>query len=184
MTLIDQSYFWGELYVAQKSQQTVAEKIGMYINKYEPEFLKELLGETLYNDMIIGLAVTPTPDPKWTTLRDKIINSTSKVSPIANYVWYWMKRRNVSQATGMGEIKPEGENGTIVSPSDQITRTWGEMVDLNFEFYNWVLTQIDVYGSLPYTIPNWVTQGLPGRFRLYKQRQFPDLFIKINSLNL
>lgn len=184
MALINATYLWGELYVAQKSTAAVAENLNLYINKYEPEFLKQLLGVSLYDDMLVGLAVTPTPDPKWTTLRDKIINSQAKVSPIANYVWYWMKRREVSQATGMGEVKPESENGTIVSPAGQMTRAWNEMVDLDFEFYNWFVTQLDVYGSLPYTIHQWAVEGFPSRYRLYKQRQFPDLFIKINSLNL
>lgn len=184
MTLIDSTYLWGELYVAQKSQQPVAENITMYINKYEVAFLTSLLGATLYEEMLVGLAVMPTPDAKWTTLRDKLLNNTTKVSPIANYVWYWIKRRAVSQATGMGEVKPEGENGVIVSPVMQMTRAWNEMVELNISFYEWFNTQLDVYGALPYTIPSCITQGYGGRFIMDKQMRYPDLYIKVNTSNL
>lgn len=67
MALIDKSYFFGDLEVAQKSQSTVEAALQWFIDEYEPKLLTELLGYELYRDFKAGLQVDPIAD-KWLDL--------------------------------------------------------------------------------------------------------------------
>jgi hypothetical protein len=69
MSLIDNSYFVGPLYVAQLGQPDVAEQMQYYIDRYEKEFLTAALGYGLYKSFKDGLAIDPI-DQKWVDIRD------------------------------------------------------------------------------------------------------------------
>jgi len=77
MSLIDSSYFvTGEYEIANivgaaEVVTTNVAKLTTFITKYEPEYIQALLGITLYDEFIAGLAVTPTPEAKWTDLKNK-----------------------------------------------------------------------------------------------------------------
>lgn len=66
--IIDASYFYGDLDIAQKSFGPVSSNLNWFINQYEPVFLLELMGYELYTAFQAGIIVMPTPDPKWTDL--------------------------------------------------------------------------------------------------------------------
>jgi len=67
MSLIDISYFVGDLTIPNTNDQPVIERLNWYIGKYEQEFLRKLLGYPLYKAFIIGLNVAPpaTPDQRF-----------------------------------------------------------------------------------------------------------------------
>lgn len=67
MSFIDASYFVGELDIPNSGEQAIAERITLFINKYEPLFLQKLMGYPLYKAFITGLNVVPpaTPDIRW-----------------------------------------------------------------------------------------------------------------------
>ena len=54
--LIDTSYFFGDILIGQLSEQSVQDKVNWFINQYEPEILRGLLGYETYNKFMIGLA--------------------------------------------------------------------------------------------------------------------------------
>src|SRR3954471_2443196 len=106
MSLIDKTYFVGEINIPDTDNPAVEERLNFFIAKYEEEFLKTVLGYSLWSSYTTGIAVTPTPDVIWTNLRDGVeylvsektykyrglYNPTLKLSPIANYVYYWWMR--------------------------------------------------------------------------------------------
>jgi len=70
MSLIDASYFVGEIEIPNSTDQPVAERIALFIQKYEPLFLQKLFGYALYKEFVAGIMVIPpaTPDIKWINL--------------------------------------------------------------------------------------------------------------------
>lgn len=67
MSLIDASYFVGELTIPNTDSQPIAERVQWFIDKYEPQFLQMLLGYPLYKAFVAGMNVTPpaTPDQRF-----------------------------------------------------------------------------------------------------------------------
>lgn len=67
MSFIDASYFVGNINIPNTGEQSVAERLTLFINKYEPQFLRKLLGYPLYKAFVAGMAVPPpaTPDQRF-----------------------------------------------------------------------------------------------------------------------
>lgn len=144
MSLIDISYFVGELNIPNRGNTLVIERINFFIDRYEKEFLYKILGVGCFNDFIAGINAS-TPETKWTNLKngcefintynvlDKyygLVNNVKK-SPIAYYVYYHFLRDGYTQTAGIGEVKANAENATVVSPAGKMISAWNEMVDLN-----------------------------------------------------
>jgi hypothetical protein len=67
MALIDQSYFVGDLTIAGLDRPAVQQRLNLFIDKYEDEFLRNLLGHPLYTAFLNGLSAV-TVDHKWLDL--------------------------------------------------------------------------------------------------------------------
>lgn len=67
MSLIDQTYFVGDLTIAGLQRPEVTERINLFIQKYEDEFLRNVLGFPLYTAFLSGLSKS-TVDQKWLDL--------------------------------------------------------------------------------------------------------------------
>lgn len=175
--LIDSTYFVNELLIANISNtvDSTGSKITSFIEKYETRYLKELLGLGLYAEFIAGIAEDPIEE-KWAVLLDALRNDTTKESPIANYVYYWVMRNDATQSTGTGEVVANNENSRRVSPVDKMVRAWNEMVDWNdliFEVLN--------NGNYPSYAPNTRAYCEHGRFyNCYND----ELYHYQNTLNL
>jgi len=63
MSLIDISYFVGDLKIPNSADAAVIERVNWYIQKYEPEFLRHLLGYPLYKAFLAALNVVPPAVP-------------------------------------------------------------------------------------------------------------------------
>lgn len=63
MSLIDKTYFVEDLDIPNTDEQAVSERINGYIQRYEPEFLKKLLGFPLYKAFVSGLNTIPPAVP-------------------------------------------------------------------------------------------------------------------------
>lgn len=70
MSFIDASYFVAELEIPNSGDAAVNERIGWFIQKYEPAFLRQLFGYALYKAFLAGVNVTlpATPDQRWLNL--------------------------------------------------------------------------------------------------------------------
>lgn len=179
MSLIDASYFVNELDIPGQSNtvDSTGSALSSFIVKYETRYLKELLGLELYAEFQAGLLVDPI-EQKWIDLRNALRNETTKESPIANYVYYWWMRNNVSHTASIGEVVPVAENSQRTSPVGKMVRAWNEMVNLNRE----IVPTMDA-NYLSYTpIYGWQNGWyLDGQ---YWGVHNPEIFYYQNTLNL
>lgn len=188
MSLIDETYFIGELNIPNLNEDSEIERLQLFIDKYEPKFLIELLGYGLYKDFKAGLLINPIED-KWKALRDGgeytyngILNRWNGVkhsgsSMIANYVYYWWMRNEVTQTTGIGEVASKSENSVRVSASGKMTSAWNEMV-----LQVWALTSFLNANATDY--PAWRLYGGTSPQYNYPSARLNDIFYQINSFNL
>lgn len=144
MSLIDSTYFKGEYLIVNLTgtASVVAANVALvteFIKKYEPEYLKLLLGTTLYDELIAGLAVTPTPDAKWTALKAKLVDTVNKTSPIVAYVYnrYWTDQE--TKSTAMGQVISKVENGYIVSSNQKLAKAWNDSMYQAVTFIEWLI---------------------------------------------
>lgn len=166
--IIDYTYFINEISIPIQSRAELNEAITNSITLYENEVLKLLLGYKLWKEMKAAydasvLTESPVSLPeKWDriingvefeytvngkTILDKWIGlkNASKISLIANYVYFFHRRENVSQNSGIGETIASAENSTIVSPYAKCVNSWNKMVDMYGE--------LDCYGN-PLPLPS------------------------------
>lgn len=183
---IDTTYFEGELSMGQITSAPVIAAVNLFIQKYEDDLLTKLLGYELYKAYKAGIAVTPTPDVKWTELRDgkeytnsngrllkwnglKFSNGSLKQSLIANYVYFQYLKDNISFTMGAGEAKPKSSSSDNVNPYPKMVRAWNEMVE-----WNWQL--IEFLDEHEATYPEWDNDGYP--FYGYYGRAIEELTFK------
>lgn len=142
--LIDTSYFTGAgLFTVSNIDANIVTQEGNYyslnacIKSFERELMYKLIGKTLYDAMIAGLAVTPTPEARWTTLAGQLRNSTELLSPIANYIYVRQWQREQRQHTESGDVVLSG-NGLVNDTNlSDICQIWNQMVDWLIEFQTW-----------------------------------------------
>lgn len=144
MSLIDSSYFVGKYEITNVIGSAApvvinAAKLTTFIVKYEPEYLRALLGTSLYDEFIAGLAVTPTPDAKWTDLKDKIVDTINKLSPIVPYVWnrYWTSEE--TKTSSLGQLLSKAENAQVVSGNTKLIRSWNDSMQGAETIYDWLI---------------------------------------------
>ena len=153
MSLIDLTYFSGEILVAQRSQPEVQESLTKLIAKYEPKILVDLMGKKMYADFTAGIAAE-TPEAKWTNLRDGVtgewmgFKNSVKLSLIANYIYCMWCRKENTQTVGIGTVIPKAENAQKVAPVDNYVRAWNEMVDWNCELHTYIIAHQLLYRGI------------------------------------
>lgn len=146
--IIDYTYFINEISIPIQSRAELNAAITNSIGLYEDEILKLLLGYKLWKEMRTAFDALPTALPtKW----DRFINgaefefelngvmyldkwiglkNTSKRSFIANYVYFFHRRNNVSQNSGIGETVSTAENSRIINPMAKLHDAWNKMIDM------------------------------------------------------
>ena len=118
----------------------IQNKVASYIDTYEAEFLKLLLGDDTYEDFIAGIAESP-----WKELKDQIwkvtvISSTLSryASPCARYIYFKLTKDGASFASASGEVQPAVENGQIIAPVARMVNCWNRMADQCEEIWKWM----------------------------------------------
>lgn len=116
-----------------------------YITPYQKEIIIRALGYDLYLAFEAGLDEV-SPLAKWTDLRD---GSTYQVDGINKqnqgfkpivlaYVYLNWITINYQQLTGVGNIKSNAENATVISPLMKVTTAWNEMILLYNQLYDFI----------------------------------------------
>jgi hypothetical protein len=161
------SDFKVDILIPNTDQNYVASALQGYIDKYEPIYLKTLLGPDLYALYIAGLAEVPVP-AKWTALKAQI-----SYAP-ANFIyWYWMTSKQ-TQSVGIGEQQSKAANAEMTSPRLKMVAAWDEMVGMSFDTVRFITDNTADYGD--YYLPNffswnWLCQwDRPNIF--YKTQEF------------
>jgi hypothetical protein len=148
-TLIDISYFTRELVIPNlKSLSGVGwtsseiassndELLTGFIEKYEWAYLKELLGVELRDAFVQGLEIEPVPE-KWLRLKEQIVDERRKESPIAAYVYYFFRRNDATDYTGIGEAATTGDNSKRADPTEKMMKAWFQMMIRSREIRAWL----------------------------------------------
>ena len=118
--------------------------LNWFIAKYEPVFLKEIMGETMYAEFVAGLAVG-SPAAKWTELRDQLWDSTNKISPVAAYIWYAYRQNNVTQSGAFGETTANTENASVSSSKRKLIDAWNTAYKGAFSVFEWIEERLTTY---------------------------------------
>lgn len=127
--IIDERYFtYPETYIAGIETKSdgvpagnapkIIGEINAYIRKYEPRFLRELLGREVAESI-----------DKYPKIRKLLANETDGTSVIAKYVYFMYTRDNVTFNTVAGEKLKNTENSTRTFPVQRLVRVWNDMVD-------------------------------------------------------
>jgi hypothetical protein len=181
MALIDASYFIGEINIPSTGAQDVAQRLGLFIEQYEPQLLRDVLGYPLYKAFAAGLAAG-SPDQRWVDLRDgkeypdysgytqrwdgiliKKSPTVLKQSMIANFVyWHWM-RNQVSISTNIGEVAPASENSIVITPASKMVRAWNQMID-------WICQMHEYLQINETTYPEWTQRNNYFQMRNYRKQ--------------
>lgn len=138
-------YFIGEVLIPNLTTATPAgtaniAELTSFCSIYEPKFLKQLLGEDLYDLYIAGINVG-SPEAKWTALKNKIYGisgvTTTYITPAANYVYFYLRVHQQSISATSGELSPDFQNAQKVANRKLFT-VWNRMVDMVEEIQEWL----------------------------------------------
>ena len=145
--------FFGDIAIAQVEQNTVSTTVLQYIDKYEPEYLRYIMGEQLYAAYLLA------PNTQeYIDIRDGVVyvgldglnyNWQGLKRGILLYVYYHYLRDTTTFTTGSGQ-KTVAYGNSESSVPKQI-RAWNEMVVINNSFYNYLITlptQINLFDGM------------------------------------
>lgn len=166
-TLIDSTYFHTNLLIAQSDQTSVSTALQLFIDRYEKEYLLKLMN---YNFKKLYDAGVTASTQKYIDIRDGkeytnrygatdkwrgLKEASPKRSPIANYVYYWWARNEVTTSTGSGEVKANQQNSRSMASVNKQMSAWNEMVEWNKEFWAFMYANQDVYPEFFEDTRNW-----------------------------
>lgn len=142
---INLNYFTRSLFLPNSdANKPEGQQLLAFIAQYEPEFLVKFFGVDLadlvqdeinsagsvggnvqkivYGRDFVNLAgVTK----RWVGL----VNTTTYISPIANYVYYLVQQQRDTSSTGIGEMMQQTQNATRTNAGAKTTFAWNQMVD-------------------------------------------------------
>ncbi|HNX89501.1 MAG TPA: hypothetical protein PKH58_10490 [Paludibacteraceae bacterium] len=150
--LIDYTYFGGTgLFCVANVDPAIITNEGNYtklvafINAFEPEICEMLMTKALYDALIVGLAVTPTPEQRWIDLAAQLRNATAKTSPIANYVYFKLWSQSFQQSTQGGDVVITGSNLEPSANKEKAALIWNQAVRQFEDFQEWLSDHLDDY---------------------------------------
>lgn len=157
--IIDSSYFVNKLNLPQVGNTEGLADVTNFIEQYESEYLRCVLGNDLYNAFIDGVSGSGLPDEqRWVdllegadfTYRNCLVRwngfkPTAKISPIANYVFYQYVDNKVTDFTLAGMVQSTTDNNRVVMSDDVLINAWNRMVDMNKNLYRFLKVNATVY---------------------------------------
>jgi hypothetical protein len=139
MALIDRTYFNYEINLPVNSNSDLSN----FIDRFEPEILKSLLGYELYTlvaastdtsgrlyDLINGKEYTVSYNGRDQKVKWNGLINTDKVSLAAYYVYYQYQRCKATLPGASGEVKLRHENSFNADLHVKIMDAWGRMREL------------------------------------------------------
>jgi hypothetical protein len=119
------------------AMQDKATDIDFSIAKYEPEYLRMLMGSEVYEEYKSTIN-----DTKWTPLVSRLVDDVNFISPIANYVYCKHKYNSYIESNGKLDYITKADNMTVISPTERYKIAWNDMVDMNNILFDWIYKNI------------------------------------------
>ncbi len=141
--LIDEEYMIRDVSIPNLNTEANVAAFEADVDKYQKEVLKKVLGFELYSlfiasptdarfaDIIDGKAFSFDFCGKTITREYVGLSNIELESLIAYYVYYWAVSNKATYTSGIGEVLPQGENSTRVSPNMKLMRAWNNFVELS-----------------------------------------------------
>lgn len=136
--IIDGTYFKGTISIdglnidtgaPSITNKAVSEYLNSFIETYEREYLRLVLGRDMCRQFLCYLKENPEIKvEKWERLKDKL--TEDGVSPIAYYVFFFFVRRNNAHVSSVGVVS-SSENDA--DPNLVLIPAWNQMVEMNKE---------------------------------------------------
>lgn len=151
--LIDYTFFQGNILISgivppatspALTASAINGDMGNYIAFYEREYLIKALGENVYEQFSEYLKSDRSePVEIWEELSNVLvvnIGDNCKVSPIANYIYFFYARSHQGDVSVNG-VKKDSDVGDLISPIDKMVNAWNDMVKMNKRLYGWLKKQ-------------------------------------------
>lgn len=141
-TIIDTSFFYADLQIPQITEASVNAEVVKFIEKYEPLYLQDLLGYALYKafktDPAAARFANLISGGDFIDASGVLRPFVSVKQPIANYVYFYYMRHNITRSTGTGEKILKNNVSQDMSPFQKLVKSWNEMVDWSWELIYYV----------------------------------------------
>lgn len=162
MPLIDIKFFVGNINLPGRSNSGTDEALNVFINKYEPIFLEKALGYTFYKWLTDAANVSAWDDLKngkeyvvggktyrWQGLVVSVGEEEDatfmRISPIANYVYFYWMDANKTSTGNVGENKPLTANASQQNGVEKTAFAWNEMARILRTMHHYLDNSIDTY---------------------------------------
>lgn len=139
MSIIDCTFFEkGTLHIeglgdgCSIAAQATGGELAAFVVMYEHEYLENVLGEELAEELLRYIDDGDGRDESLDGLIEMLraFNGSENVSPIANYVYFHYVRLNNLHATASGTAENNSDN-RIVKSDGLVIRAWNDMVKMN-----------------------------------------------------
>jgi hypothetical protein len=162
--LIDTSFFIDDLelpnltdYSTSATSKSVNDayrsKLTMLIKRKELEFMTKIVGAGIYNDMLLGLADEDV-DSKWVVLKSYLVNDEYKISPIANYCFFFAIAKETRKTVG-GISNLNNELGQNLGVFLEQRNAWNKIDEMLFPFYEYLKDNYGLYETETHKLPEF-----------------------------
>lgn len=154
MSIVNISDFKGRYTIAQSEQPNVASVVQAYIDRYEPEYLKKVLGVTLYQQYNAGILANNAVylairnGDNYTDYYGDIAFYDGLKQPIINFIYFHYLKDNTTFTTGSGEKVID--KAIAVSSIDKQVRAWNEMVEVNKKLRWYLYSKAVIFGNITF----------------------------------
>ena len=118
--------------------------INQLIDKAQPEILREIMGDDLYDEFMTEIAKA-VHDSKWDDLKAEIVDTDNLTSFLTYFVYFEHKRQSATVPTEHGEYFVQAQNMQRCIDYTKICSLWNEGARLANEFAEWLLDEKDTY---------------------------------------
>jgi hypothetical protein len=150
MRLIDYTYLQEGLAIISVPNPTsdsglgrIAE-INALIDFVQPQVLKQIMGDTMYDAFMADMAAAPI-ETRWSNLANQIRNSTTKTSLLVNFVYIEWKRYSNSMSTEHGDYSPQEANMMLMQDWTKNVNIYNNGIDLLEDLYDWIILNVATY---------------------------------------
>jgi hypothetical protein len=154
--IIDYTYFVGKINLPQTGNTDGLALVNSFIEDYEPEYLKKVLGYELWKAFSEGIEGSGEPDQRWQDLLEgkeftycgklmKWDGFENRPSPISQYVYYQFIEAEAETTTLVGQASNKTENAYRVNPTTKLVQSWNDMVEANLMLWKFLRTNAADY---------------------------------------
>ena len=145
MSIVNVSDFKGKNTIAQTEQANVASVVQAYIDRLEPEYLRKVLGVTLYDLYNAGIIAN---DAKYLAIKNganytdsygDVVYYEGLKQPILNYIYFHYLKNNTTATTGSGEKTIQ--KAEAAAALDKEVRAYNDMVTVNKQLHGYLYSK-------------------------------------------